>query len=386
MKRSWVHVFVLVLTVIGAVWAPGPARAQVGPEVNPDAHISWPPPVYVLRGTVNIRGTANLPNLRNYFISVRPLNDDLTPASPDFLPVVLPSTRAVRDGILGTWDTTTVDDGLYEMRLSVYVRGGQPVTHLVSPLRVENFPPPFVDIDLTPTPTPTPLPPTPTATPQPTFDPTPRATVRTAGANVRTGDSTQFSIITSLPQGTPVLLLGISNRGTGWYMVRLPDGRIGWMAPSVIDVAGNLSLLPLVPPPPLPATPTPLPTPTPPSGANLVAGVVVFDPPSPTCAETFVVGLDVANLGTQQTLAPGTVLLTDTRAADGTVQATTLGGFPMLMPGQTFRVNMPLTVTTWYNEVHRITLTIDPGNNIPESNEDDNVRVVEYVLQKGGCP
>ena len=172
--------------------------------------------------------------------------------------------------------------------------------------------------------------------------------------------------------------------------VALQDGRIGWMAPSVITASGNLGLLPFVTPPPLPPTPTPLPTatpsPTPFSQANLVAGIVVFDPPTPTCAQTFIVAVDVANLGSEQTFAPGVVTVSDARASDSTVQQTAIGGFPPLLPGQTTRVNIPLTITTYYNEVHRLTITVDSSNVIPESNEQDNVRVIDYVLQKGACP
>ncbi len=45
-----------------------------------------------------------------------------------------------------------------------------------------------------------------------------------------------------------------------------------------------------------------------------------------------------------------------------------------------------MTISTYYNEVHRLTITVDSGSIIPESNETDNVRVIEYVLQKGACP
>jgi len=34
-------------------------------EINPNATISWPPPVYVLRGQFTIRGSANLANMTN---------------------------------------------------------------------------------------------------------------------------------------------------------------------------------------------------------------------------------------------------------------------------------------------------------------------------------
>jgi len=393
MNRPGMRVVMLalaVLLVIGSVW---PARiAQAQDDAEPRAEIVWPPPVYVLRGEVEILGSANLPNMRSYFISYRPLGDDLEPEEgSEFVPAILPRPFSVEDDVLGRWDTTMTDDGLYELRLTVNVRGAAPLVHIVSPLRIENNLPPFVeDLFATPTPTITPLPPPPTATPTATPDPTPRGTVSGSAANVRTGDSTEFLVITTLRQGQVVQLIGVSNRGTGWYQVRLQDGRIGWMAPSVITASGNLGLLPFVTPPPLPPTPTPLPTatpsPTPFSQANLVAGIVVFDPPTPTCAQTFIVAVDVANLGSEQTFAPGVVTVSDARASDSTVQQTAIGGFPPLLPGQTTRVNIPLTITTYYNEVHRLTITVDSSNVIPESNEQDNVRVIDYVLQKGACP
>jgi hypothetical protein len=207
--------------------------------------------------------------------------------------------------------------------------------------------------------------------------------------NVRQGDSTFYAVITSLPTGTTARILGISNQGTGWYQIQLDSGQIGWVAPSIVTTSGDLTNLPRIqPPPPPPPTATPLPTftPVPVSQANLVAGIVVFDPAQPTCAQTFTVGFDVANLGSQPTAFSGTVSLVDTRAADGSQQGNTLGGFPIIQPGQTVRVNMPLTISTWYNEQHNITLVIDPANQIPETVEGDNTRTVSYTLAKGSCP
>jgi hypothetical protein len=112
---------------------------------------------------------------------------------------------------------------------------------------------------------------------------------------------------------------------------------------------------------------------------------VVLAPNPPVCNQTFNVGFDVANLGSQPTAASGIVSLTNVRAADGSVQASTIGGFPVLQPGQTFRVDMPLTVSTWFNEVHRITLVIDQANQIPETQKGDNTQTIEYTLQQGAC-
>ncbi|MCC6803124.1 MAG: SH3 domain-containing protein [Anaerolineae bacterium] len=384
MKRFVALLLILVFVL------PIAASAQTTTQAaNPNANISWPPPVYILRGQFQIRGTANLPNMSNYFIEFRPLNADLTPqvGADIWFPAILPSQLPVQDSVLGVWDTTLITDGLYEMRLTVNVAGGTPVFHVVSPLRIENTPPPFA---ATATPIPTATPQLPTVTPIPTEDLTPRVTITSSpSGNMRTGDATVYNIIASLPTGTTARILGISNQGSGWYQVQLDDGRVGWVSPTIVQTAGSLNNLPRLQPPPRPTnTPTPLPTltPVPVSQANLVAGIVELNPSGPSCAQTFNVGFDVANLGSVPTNNSGTVSLVDTRTADGSQQGSTLGGFPVLQPGQTFRVNMPLTISTWYNEQHNITLVIDPGNQIPENNEGDNVRTVTYTLAKGGCP
>ena len=149
MKRSLVLLLILVLALPLVVYAQTPSTPP-----NPNANISWPPPVYVVRGQFQIRGTANLPNMTNYFIEFRPLNDDLSPqvGADVWFPAILPSQAAVQDGVLGTWDTTLIADGLYELRLTVNVSQGNPVFAIVSPLRIQNTPSPFA---ATPTPFPT---------------------------------------------------------------------------------------------------------------------------------------------------------------------------------------------------------------------------------------
>lgn len=390
----------LALALMFALVVPAFAQtgAPIGEEsVDPNANISWPPPVYVVRGEFEVRGTANLPSMTNYFLDFRPLGDNLEPVSDSedsWFPAVLASSSAVNDSALGTWNTELIADGLYELRLTVNVQGGTPVQHRVSPLRVENTPPPFA---ATPTPLATatqPVPPTAAATAVPTQDAVPRVTITTPNGNVREGDSQAYRIIASFPQGTQAQIRGLSNRGSGWYYVQLADGRLGWMSPEIVQTSGDLTGLPLVaPPPPPPPTAAPIPTlapvvntPVPATSANLVAGIVVLDPAQPTCGQTFTVGYDVANLGSQATSVSGTVSLVDQRAADGSSQGNTVGGFPVIQPGQTFRVNMPLTISTWYNETHRITVVIDPSNQIPETNEGDNTRTIEFTLQKGSCP
>jgi hypothetical protein len=209
--------------------------------------------------------------------------------------------------------------------------------------------------------------------------------------NVRSGPGLAFNPpIGSFNAGETADVLARSP-ASDWYKVRYLNGE-GWVFAQLVQLNGNAAQLPVDagPPAPTPTTapPTlpPLATNTPQTTANLVAGLVALNPAQPECAQTFVVGLDVANLGTVPAAASGTVTLTDVRASDGSVQQQTTGGFPALQPGQTFRVEMPLTVSTFYNETHRITLTIDPDNLVPEAQDGDNTQTLEYVLQKGACP
>ncbi len=211
------------------------------------------------------------------------------------------------------------------------------------------------------------------------------------GINVRRGPGLVFDPpIGAFAAGQTTEILALNPDGT-WYKVRYGGGE-GWVYAALTDASGDIASLPRDPGPPVPtaapptAVPPTQPPPPPASSANLVAGIVELNPGQPSCGATFNIGLDVANLGSEATTTSGSVSVQDVRTADGSVQQTTVGGFPVLQAGQTFRVNMPLTVSTWYNEQHTIILIIDPDNQIPETEEGDNRREVQYTLQKGSCP
>ncbi|MCS7071627.1 MAG: SH3 domain-containing protein, partial [Anaerolinea sp.] len=331
----------LILILTGAL----PALAQPTPTStpNPQAQITFPPPVYTVRGQFPVIGTAALEGQANYFIEFRPIDGALAAgAGGVFFPAVLPSTAPVFNGLLGTWDTTLVPDGLYELRLTVNLTSGSPVTHVVTPLRVENNLDPAIAALLGPLapaqPTPA-VPPTaavpPTPAP-PTQDPTPRVTASGVNANVRQGDSTLYPIVGSLLNGQSAPITGISALGTGWYQIRLANGTVGWISPTVVSVSGDLSIVPRVMPPPLPPTPTPTPipaTPTPASGVNLVAGNIYIAPFPPTCGAPYSITFDVANFGNVP--SPGALIsFTDARAVDGQLPVSVNVVSPPINPGQ----------------------------------------------------
>ena len=231
------------------------------PSSEADIAISFPPPVWVLSDSVDILGTADVINLSNYFIEYREIrfpDPTATEATPDpetlWFPATLPGSRAVRNGVLGTWNTSTIRDGLYEIRLVINLVDGTQEIYRVSPLRVENDPQDSV-AGLPPAPilqaTPTNLPggggvrPTLAATPTNigTGQPTVRALV---DANIRTGDDTGYPRVASLFRNEQATVLGISSFGSGWFYVETVNGRRGFIAPSIVEFTGNIATLILI--------------------------------------------------------------------------------------------------------------------------------------------
>ena len=363
--------------------------------VNAAANISFPPPVYVVRDTVDIRGTITLPTMRNYFVEFRPLILDETDALPTeqrpWFPATLPATTPIIDNVLGTWNTFTAPDGLYELRLTINTTSGVPEYVRVSPIRVENNIPPFLEEILagaTATPTQIVVEGRATLAATPTAFSSGPEVVALVDANVRTGDTTEYDRIGFLFSGESAPIIGISSFNTNWYYIQLSNGRRGFVAPSVVRYDGNINTLPRINPPPPPTpipTNTPTPTATPESSANLVISKVTLDPNPPKCNKTYTIYVTVKNTGSGASNVGGTISVTDARTADGTIIESTLGAFPALNADSTFEGIIPITVDTYYNEDHTLTIRIDSTSAVPETNEADNTFTIVYKLAQAQC-
>jgi hypothetical protein len=101
-----------------------------------DVVITSPEALAELSGVVEITGTVNPSTLRGYYLEVAPSNQN--PASATWTPVTLGSGRPVTDGVLGEWDTTTLPDGSYTLRLRVVLTSGETDEVLVRPLSIAN--------------------------------------------------------------------------------------------------------------------------------------------------------------------------------------------------------------------------------------------------------
>ncbi len=399
MYRRYVLLALILLAFVMTVGAQDETIPTPAVEFDPNVYIGWPPPVYVLRDEVVLYGMANAPSMISYFVEFRQLAPDLSIPDEDaaWFPATLPVTERVLADELGRWNTKVVPDGLYELRLRVNTSGGDPVFHVVSPLRVENDLPPFVE---TPTPTMIPTQPVPTAQPRPTLqatptalDLTPRVTVTVSSANVRQGDSTLYNVVGVLMEGETVPVIGVSSTGSGWYYIEMPNGRRGFIASGIVQAEGNIRGTQRIDPPPPPVTntpvptSTPLPTLTPATTANLTVDVVVSPHPL-VCGQTATVTVTVTNSGTAATNSGGAISVQAILVSSGEVLETAPApGFGVLQPGESVvPLAIPITVNTHYNELQRIVVRVDVNNQVLESNENDNVYSTDYMMPQGGCP
>lgn len=155
------------------------ARAQSG--------ITYPPETEVLRGSVQIKGTAAHPDFWKYELAAAPQG------TQNWFNITL-NESPVDNGVLGIWDTRTVSDGPYTIRLRVVRRDGNYDEFFVQKVTVANAAPVATPTpETTPTPTVTPTPKPPTATPVqltpdiPTPTPVPTATADAGAAAADNG-------------------------------------------------------------------------------------------------------------------------------------------------------------------------------------------------------
>lgn len=99
--------------------------------------INWQPNATTVTGTVLITGTVNPEGLQSYFLEVAVYEPDSEDA-PFWLPISLPSLAPVIDGTLGEWNTITVPDAVYQLRLHVVLTNGDNLYYTIAPIAVAN--------------------------------------------------------------------------------------------------------------------------------------------------------------------------------------------------------------------------------------------------------
>ncbi|MCD4673460.1 MAG: hypothetical protein K8R77_12420 [Anaerolineaceae bacterium] len=89
-----------------------------------------------LQGVVSVTGTTDIVGFQNAEVAFAYGNDS---AGTWFL--ITQSDQPVRDGTLASWDTTTIADGTYLLRVRVNTDDGESVDVEIKDLRVRNYTP-----------------------------------------------------------------------------------------------------------------------------------------------------------------------------------------------------------------------------------------------------
>lgn len=151
---------IIIPRPILAVWKPAPYLQVV---VASEARIDSPAEGQAIQGNFAILGNTGSNRFQNYEVNFAYKDD---PTQTWFL--VQESTAPIQDGVLVVWDTTTITDGEYTLRLLVTLNDGTQFEAMVKEIRVRNYSP--IETD-----TPTPIPPLVTLVPAiSTGSPTPR--------------------------------------------------------------------------------------------------------------------------------------------------------------------------------------------------------------------
>jgi PKD repeat protein len=93
-----------------------------------------PVPGNVVAGAVQVFGSATHPNFLQYQVEFGPDPN----GSNLWYPASAAVTTPVVNGILGIWNTQSIPDGVYQLRLRVFLRDGTLLTTVVNNIRVQN--------------------------------------------------------------------------------------------------------------------------------------------------------------------------------------------------------------------------------------------------------
>ncbi|RME08493.1 MAG: hypothetical protein D6803_01095 [Anaerolineae bacterium] len=159
---------IVFLLLIASLIPWGAARAQEDEPPPPPAEILSPLAGEAVQGRTPILGTVRGDQLDAWELSFGYAQDE---TGTWFL--IDRDESPVEAARLSEWDTSQITDGLYNLRLVVYLNDGSQFETIVPDIRVRNYTPietstPTITPTVLISPTPTPIPPTATTIPTPT--------------------------------------------------------------------------------------------------------------------------------------------------------------------------------------------------------------------------
>lgn len=230
------------------------------------------------------------------------------------------------------------------------------------------------------TPSPAPASPAPTASAAPAS----QGPSRVAGevlrvANLRPGPGVASGLpLGSLPAETEVLIVAL-NPERDWYRISYGDGGDAWIDATFVGAADDTAGLPVE---------TGASSPSADEGVNLLVASLELDPAAPACGQATTIRATVRNSGsldsqTSPWVSAKAYLLADQSVVAENTETTYL---PKLKAGEETLLDMTITIAANYSQRQQIRVTVDAGNHVLESNENDNVgSSTDFTLGQGNC-
>lgn len=98
--------------------------------------VTSPRPGDVLQGVVEIQGTISGEDVKGYDVAFAYADD-----TADAWFLIASGEEQVDKGVIATWDTATIADDTYRLRVQVFYREGDPDTVIINNLRIRNYSP-----------------------------------------------------------------------------------------------------------------------------------------------------------------------------------------------------------------------------------------------------
>lgn len=125
---QWVYLYLIILVFSSYLTT----KAQFAFQVE----ISSPSPGDAVQGTVPIIGTSSVNGFLSYQVEFSIEND----TSENWFNITT-SEQAIENSVLIEWDTNSLTDGEYKLRLTVLRKDNDPIVFMVNDLRIRNYSP-----------------------------------------------------------------------------------------------------------------------------------------------------------------------------------------------------------------------------------------------------
>ena len=124
MRRA-ILILLIALTVVGMT------TAQAG-----ELELTWSPVWNTIAGTVDVVGSANIPDQFYFFLEAAPW--DGAGAAPSWTAVTSFVMSPVVDDVLGQWNTERFSDGFYQLRLHALNSANERFHYALAPILINN--------------------------------------------------------------------------------------------------------------------------------------------------------------------------------------------------------------------------------------------------------